>query len=388
MPAVAQISVDFASQNNIIGDGLNLQSTTKTINPLTLSRYCLYSREKNGIGENFGAFDVLHLNYNGGFITAGDKINYKHSDLQVRGDLDLEKSVYVDNIFSRRKETSDNSYQTGRTSIDRTVKISALDTEANTSFISIQTSSSSKTTTLKTQHAAINNSIVLLSTSSGTNSIALDSSNINITGIVKSENNASTVWVKSLTGPEQLTTDNYNAINVKDFVRYTFTRGMIMMFSGAVTKGTNNVLVSPTGGWAVCDGTTATYNGVSTITPDLRDRFIVGAGSAYALGNTGGANNVTLAIGQIPKHNHSGSTATASDDSKHSHKFSYDGAKDDGNRDGSGNPQADAQYEKKNDVSTSTDGAHSHTLSIANNGNDESHENRPPYYALYYIIKL
>jgi microcystin-dependent protein len=34
-------------------------------------------------------------------------------------------------------------------------------------------------------------------------------------------------------------------------------------------------------GWALCDGT----NG----TPDMRDRFVLGAGNSYILGNTGGS---------------------------------------------------------------------------------------------------
>lgn len=50
-------------------------------------------------------------------------------------------------------------------------------------------------------------------------------------------------------------------------------RGMICMWSGSAT--------AVPAGWALCDGT----NG----TPDLRDRFIVGAGSTYASGATGGA---------------------------------------------------------------------------------------------------
>jgi microcystin-dependent protein len=40
-------------------------------------------------------------------------------------------------------------------------------------------------------------------------------------------------------------------------------------------------------GWLLCDG----ENG----TPDLRDRFIVGAGTTYEMGETGGADNVTPA---------------------------------------------------------------------------------------------
>ena len=49
--------------------------------------------------------------------------------------------------------------------------------------------------------------------------------------------------------------------------------GMIMMWSGA-----SNAIPS---GYVLCDGTNST--------PDLRDRFVVGAGSSYAVGATGGA---------------------------------------------------------------------------------------------------
>ena len=41
----------------------------------------------------------------------------------------------------------------------------------------------------------------------------------------------------------------------------------------------------PNTAWHICDGTDDT--------PDLRDRFVVGAGSTYATGATGGAANVT-----------------------------------------------------------------------------------------------
>lgn len=54
--------------------------------------------------------------------------------------------------------------------------------------------------------------------------------------------------------------------------------GTIVMWSGA------NVPV----GWATCNG--QTVNGI--VTPDLRDRFIVGSGSAYTIGNTGGSNTI------------------------------------------------------------------------------------------------
>ena len=54
--------------------------------------------------------------------------------------------------------------------------------------------------------------------------------------------------------------------------------GGIIMWSGA----TNNI----PSGWALCDGN----NG----TPNLQDKFIVGAGSSYAVAATGGSADATL----------------------------------------------------------------------------------------------
>jgi hypothetical protein len=228
MPAVAQISVDFATHDNIIRNNNQLQSSVKAVSPLALSRYSLYNREI-GISNRFGLNDVGNLEYVGGFITAGDRINYKHSDFQIRQNLDVDQGIYVDKIHSRRKENGADNYQLQRSSSDRSVTISALDTESSSSFISIQRSPSSRTTTLKTQFNDTNNSIVLNSDSSGTNKISIDSSNINITGIVKSENDTSTVWVKSMPVivktalsnrdyDNAVLTGNYNSVNVRDLV--------------------------------------------------------------------------------------------------------------------------------------------------------------------------
>jgi hypothetical protein len=63
--------------------------------------------------------------------------------------------------------------------------------------------------------------------------------------------------------------------------------GLIVMWSGTVND------IPP--GWQLCDGT----NG----TPDLRDRFIIGAGNAYDIGSTGGSTTITT--NNLPSHNHS-----------------------------------------------------------------------------------
>ncbi len=126
-------------------------------------------------------------------------------------------------------------------------------------------------------------------------------------------------------------------------------------------------------GWFLCDGS----NG----TPDLRDRFVVGAGSSYAVGATGGADSVTLSTSQIPSHTHtfSGTTSTIGD---HTHSLP-DGFGQDGY------PAIEAAGPTGANLSTGPAGAHSHTFSgtTAATGSGASHENRPPYYALAYIMK-
>lgn len=80
-------------------------------------------------------------------------------------------------------------------------------------------------------------------------------------------------------------------------------QGLIAMWSGPVNKIPS--------GWALCDG--KTVSGVKT--PDLKGRFIVGAGSGryanspyenyfYSVGNPGGLANVTLSPYQMPPHSH------------------------------------------------------------------------------------
>ena len=39
-------------------------------------------------------------------------------------------------------------------------------------------------------------------------------------------------------------------------------------------------------------------------TPDLRDRFVIGAGNNFTAGNTGGNNSLTLTEANLPSHRH------------------------------------------------------------------------------------
>ena len=147
-----------------------------------------------------------------------------------------------------------------------------------------------------------------------------------------------------------------------------FPRGGIIMWSGSI----NNIPA----GWALCDGS----NG----TPDLRDRFIVGAGGSYNVGSTGGANSVALNTNQIPSHNHGAGDLKANSAGSHTHDYRTNSSTSSASGIHSGYLSGSTTRQ------TSSGGAHTHTISgnTSNTGGGQAHENRPPYYALCFIMKL
>jgi microcystin-dependent protein len=226
------------------------------------------------------------------------------------------------------------------------------------------------------------------------------------------------VWNTTLTNVSLATastttktyTDNSTALATTAFVQSVLPAGMIVMWAGSV--------VSIPTGWKLCDGT----NG----TPNLVDRFIVGAGNNYNPGDTGGNASVILTSQQMPVHTHSATVNGATDSTAHSHTVDdgghrhtfrdyYGGADDQGTgiTDGYGNHFAiDIYNNGDNDwdaggiyFNTITDstttgiavsgGGHTHNVNFGvttataggNSGTTQAHENRPPYYALCYIQK-
>ena len=164
--------------------------------------------------------------------------------------------------------------------------------------------------------------------------------------------------------------------------------GFIGMWSGAVG--------SIPSGWKLCDGTNST--------PDLRDRFIIGSGTdsggTHNIGETGGANSLTLSEANLPSHSHSFSGSTDSSgshthsitDPGHSHGLGTDNNFDytPGNRSGvNGGGSSTSTNSATTGISIGSAGAHTHTVSgtVGDTGSDTAIDNRPAYYALAFIMK-
>ena len=133
-------------------------------------------------------------------------------------------------------------------------------------------------------------------------------------------------------------------------------------------------------GWALCDGQryildsdgnaiVDTSGGV--LTPDLKGRFILGAGEGEdlanrTLGDTSGAETHTLNVSEMPYHSHQHLMHYSGNDNvlyhNDTHKFA------------SGNHTAiDATWK---------------TGGIESTGGNSAHNNMPPYYVLTYIMKI
>ena len=132
--------------------------------------------------------------------------------------------------------------------------------------------------------------------------------------------------------------------------------GCIIVWSGAVG--------AVPAGYYLCNG----LNG----TPDLRNSFVLGAGSTYSVGQTGGSTDAVIvshthtASVTDPGHNHNYTTATASSSTANSFTA------------GTGTT-----------INTGTTTTASTGISVSNSttGVSGTNANMPPYYALCYIMK-
>ena len=124
----------------------------------------------------------------------------------------------------------------------------------------------------------------------------------------------------------------------------SFVTGMIILWSGAA-----DAIPS---GFVLCDGNNST--------PNLSGRFVVGydaSNSDYDVNDTGGSESVTLTVNQIPAHTHNINLAVR------------------------------AFYQEPRNFGVGTDGSANNSEDTGSTGGGQSHENRPPFYALCYIMK-
>jgi microcystin-dependent protein len=157
--------------------------------------------------------------------------------------------------------------------------------------------------------------------------------------------------------------------------------GAIIMWYGATL---------PTG-WVICDGA----NG----TPDLRGRFVLGAGTnanpsagdinpTYTVGATGGENKHTLTKAELPKHKHTVTNTlsdngqvtigtTATNDTYMALLTGYPGI-----------PDLSGAFSNIAHQPTHTHAISGTTGDGTTDGlNSQAQENRPPYYVLTFIMK-
>lgn len=194
--------------------------------------------------------------------------------------------------------------------------------------------------------------------------------------------------------------------------------GIIAMWSGSIA--------SIPAGWTLCDGTAGT--------PDLRNLFIMGAGSV-APGTTGGTNSQSFASDAAGGHNHTtssdgahthggttgGTALTASQMPAHQHAGTVDAVGDHQHllytavrNSGSGGTIGGVGVYSDGTMSTEAAGAHSHTFTTDSRGSGAAHDhtissggdhthtvstvadhthtvsfdNRPAFYALALLMKL
>ena len=165
--------------------------------------------------------------------------------------------------------------------------------------------------------------------------------------------------VKTSAGTTIGTYDNiYGIIGVQASSGTTIPAGMISLWYGAIG--------SVPSGWYLCDGS----NG----TPDLRDRFVIGAGSTYSVGSTGGASTHTITTSEMPSHTH---TATVTDPGHfHTSYVNQSTA-------GAGSTAIGNTVTTGNTGSATT----GITVSNATTGSGTAFNILNPYYALAYVMK-
>lgn len=196
---------------------------------------------------------------------------------------------------------------------------------------------------------------------------------------------------------------------------YIDARVTVVMPVGAIVLWSGSQGAIPSG-WALCNGS----NG----TPDLRNKFVIGAGNVYGVSDQGGSADATL-VAHAHSATLSGSTSGAGahahgvsdpghahsvNDPSHAHSYispsglvynTYLGIVNSAGDNGSYGPNTIATAGANTGISLNPSGTgisinatgdHAHTVSVSGTTNaagaTATNANLPPYYALCYVMRI
>ena len=365
--------------NAVVKGNLTIEGTTTTIDSTNLN-----------IGDN-----QIKLNYdhtgaptqNAGLLVERGS----SSDVEIRWNETDDKWQYT-NDGTTFKDLGSSAISAADGNVASKKKIVLTDPDGGTDEVVLEAgtnmsaSRSGDTITFNSSHVTYNYS----ATDPGGGNVRL---NLN-------DSNAVTDWVQ-LTAGDNITFTGVTGSNITVNAPQQFPTGGIIMWSGA-----EGAIPS---GWVLCNG--------SNSTPDLRDKFIVGAGTggSYSVADTGGSTSVTLSTAELPAHTHGAGNFATSNTGSHNHGAGNYATSNTGahthtmnNYGGNFGSSSGAKtfrndHTGNNNTFINSAGAHSHNISgnSSNTGNHAhnvsgntgsvgsgtAHENRPPYYALCYIMK-
>ena len=274
-----------------------------------------------GNGANSGTGDSIR--------TAFSKVNENFNELYFGSNLDNNNSISSSGLtFLNNLVTASTSTLTSR--------VLALETTS--------TNITARVIRLESTATALTNTVTNLITRAGNIEAAATTLTNTVTNLISTVTNLS-----SRIG----TLEGFTAV----------PRGMIMIWSGSAPNIPN--------GWILCNG----LNG----TPDLRDRFVMGAGATYVPGVLGGTStSVVVSHNHIftgnPLGGHQHTTPTPSTWSvSGSGPVTYT----------SGSPVDNSGFDGvSNSVSAGTPSGY-----IGSTGSDGVGKNLPPFYTLCYVMK-
>lgn len=186
-------------------------------------------------------------------------------------------------------------------------------------------------------------------------------------------------------------------------------KGVILMWAGDIDRDGHPIVDgAPDTHWLICDGRDVDGDGMDDV-PDLRDRFIVGAGGNYNLHDSGGQERIALSVEHLPSHQHGLNAYT--DCVIHGHRYARnawadfwigglvptrlsfpgeDFSETTGREYHGFNSTLPEESRCFYDPEDGPEPGHRHKISGATSpaGAGLPAENRPPFHAVYFIMKV